>query len=566
MVFILDQLEDIWPRPNEDVDAFGDLRASLAALVLRARLGPASERLVNAERTTLEFPHSVELAVAAGIRQDTLGLLDKLNDDIPLSFDDLYELPLLNVESAREAIRGPLTESGYGVNDDCLHELLFDLQQLSVRDVVVDKSVTAIDASVDSARTPDQSLPLNEDSVIEPILLQIVMTKLVETAAPPLKQIRYPVPDEAETRVRDIAALYFSQRIEAVDKTLWRVRDLCFSSLVSSQARSIAKDVDELHQDMLDRGESVKKEQIRSIVKTLTKERIFRPIASVQSESVSDRYELFHNLFAVLARYRSEQLIQSDRRVARRRNWAAVLTLAASLVLSIACVGIAVWFFDKQVQAARAGQAEAIKQTAEAREKNEKANRELKVMKHAVAQYAPIAIRPDPSEYKTRQDNVRQLASARTSVDKFEQAVRVRQAEVGFRFELVPATDRMFSVEVVPRSKPKGAKERNCSFRLTFDPSKWPKEYGALGATYSMISWGWDSNGYERPPVFSTNIPNMSTVTDDNFVAPTCHRNVYAVIQPIASETQSALFKLDMCGMARAAVQSEKSECRVDGK
>ena len=66
--------------------------------------------------------------------------------------------------------------------------------------------------------------------------------------------------------------------------------------------------------------------------------------------------------------------------------------------------------------------------------------------------------------------------------------------------------------------------------------------------------------------MFSTNIPSTETGTDNGFIAPTCHRAVYAVVQPTASASQSALFKLDFCGMASIAVQAKKSECRVDGK
>lgn len=606
LLFLLDQLEDLWPRQNENVDHLSALRESVAQLIRRSR-GVSVRSRDEAPTPRTVFNAATEVALAIGIREDCVGLLDRLNNDAPISFDDLYELPLLDEEAATEAIEGPLDERNFTVDRETTRLLVWDLAHLSIQDALIGTAPATPNLMATASANGDVAASITSPIAslsIEPILLQIVMERLYDSAAidpeTGKKAITYAPSSAGGINASQMAANYFSERLDEVPERLHRVRDLCLASLVTSQGRSIAKDASELLQELRDRDSSVEEVAVTEVLKTLTDGRILRLLRSFTSSGATERFELFHSLFATLARNRAQRRLASDRELAAQHRAKAKRNFVYSFAFAIACVALsfaaAVWSHARYVKAGHHAQAaaesarQAQEEFANAESGLIKAKTAMRglIQRHAalamgvdrnerlLASYAALREFPGPSAYYDESGTARKkLLNVAQFVQEFEAKVTevaAQKAQVGgltyFAFDTLSGTaGGLFSVIVDQTSiVARATKERNCQFRIEFDPSRWPREFGDLGQTYSTITWGWDRQGYERTPIFSVNnTVRARSVIDRSFIAPTCHRYVYSVVQPSSPEATTVLFKIDLCGLAAKSGGKDVNKCRLDG-
>ena len=262
---------------------------------------------------------SLRVNVVLGIRDDELARLDVFKARIPGLFSNYLRLDLLERESARAAVLGPLERYNQLESADVeIEPALVDAVLAQVAAGRIDTGTVGRGATVEADKTR-----------IETPYLQLVLQRLWEVE----RERRSPV-----LQLETLSTLGGAQRIvedhlqRAMNALTPREQDLAagmFDHLVTPSGAKIAHGVPDLasfaHVDAA---------QLEPVLHSLSALRILRPTGD--NGSVGDRYEIYHDVLAgaVLAwraQHDAERALATERVESRRRQRRLAIVAAISL-------------------------------------------------------------------------------------------------------------------------------------------------------------------------------------------------------------------------------------------
>jgi WD40 repeat protein len=313
LVVILDQFEELFLYHDEG----GSLLEVFPELVTRPAL---------------------RLNVVLGIRDDELAKLDVFKARIPGLFGNYLRLDLLDRESARAAILGPLAR----FNE--LEDAEMTIEPELVEAILGEVAAGRIDPGLIGRGSAGE--PVEEHTRVETPYLQLVLEKLWD-----VERLR----ESSVLRLATLTELGGAQRIvedhleHAMDALTPQQREVAagmFDHLVTPSGAKIAHGVSDLASFA-----HVESAQIQPVLSSLSRERILRPTG--ENGHAGDRYEIYHDVLAgaVLAwssKHEAETALERQRLEARRRQRRLAIVAAGSLVAFALMTALAVYALSQR--------------------------------------------------------------------------------------------------------------------------------------------------------------------------------------------------------------------------
>jgi CHASE2 domain-containing sensor protein len=293
----------------------------------------AAEQPAGGDRFGEELPRlvadrEVPIRFMVALRDDALAGLDRFKGRIPELFDNYLRLDRLHLESAREAIEGPIARYNataaepMGVETGLVDRVL---EELAAEDVGLARPGVRTQAAA-----PD-------DARIEPAHLQLVMTRLWDTeTAAGSTTLRISTLEElggAATIVRT----HVQSTMDSLPREDQRLAARVVHYLVTPSGAKIRHTPSDLAAYA---GRPVS--QVRALVERLSAAdtRVLRPVPPPRGSSDDAGYEVFHDVLAGAlldwrARFETRRLEVRSRRL-----------LAALVAVSAIAVGLAVYLLN----------------------------------------------------------------------------------------------------------------------------------------------------------------------------------------------------------------------------
>jgi hypothetical protein len=267
-----------------------------------------------------EFPQAVNRAdlpakFLISIRDDALSRLDRFRTQIPNLFSNMLRISQMGSEAARKAIEEPIIK----YNQLCVT----DGEPFGIEPALVDEIIKQIkaDPKLSSKAEGTEITTGEEKTVVETTYLQLVMTRLWEKEIEEKSRaLRLDTLKRLEG-LRNIVQVYLTEAMNVLSEGQQKIAVHALDYFVTASGTKVACIESDLAA-RLDARYGVDSGDLNTVLVSLTKSRILRPVEPPADRPEESRYEVFHDVLAqsVLKWVEQSETIAELNEAERRRR------------------------------------------------------------------------------------------------------------------------------------------------------------------------------------------------------------------------------------------------------